>query len=178
MGHFRASMGLREIINAKKSAFLGMAILMLMCAVGYFDFTHRTIPKPSGDKAFYTVDDGRTWFIDSIYKTPPFEHDGKHAVRAMVYSYDNGSRTFCPAVERYNPDMKLALDEAVAQAKHQGKPLSSISLFNLPDTLDAMEVKLTGPGHDWVSRNDRDETAKILGSIKAPDGSAVDFVIP
>jgi hypothetical protein len=178
MDRYRPTTGLREIVDERKSTFLILAILMLLFAGGYLTYTQRSPHRPAGDKAFYTVDDGRTWFLDSIYRTPPFEHDGKIAVRAMVYSYDHGSRLFCPAVERYTPEAKKTLDEAIAEADREEKPLSSISLFNSPATLDELEVKLSGPGREWVSRADKDEAAKVLNSIKSPDGSAVDSVIP
>lgn len=178
MGGYRATTGLREIINEKKSVFLVSGILMVVFAGSYLIYTQRPQPRPQGDKAFYTVDDRQTWFIDSVYKTPPFERDGKIAVRAMVYSYDDGRRQFCPIVEQYTPEMKKSLDDAIAQAYRYEKPLSSISLFNSLETAGGIEVKLSGPGHDWVRRSDLPEAAKIFASIKAPDGSAVDFVIP
>ncbi|HEX4054575.1 MAG TPA: hypothetical protein VHX86_09950 [Tepidisphaeraceae bacterium] len=178
MGSYRPTAGLREIINEKKSAFLIAGILMVVFAGGYLFYTQRPQPRPKGDKAFYTVDDGQTWFIDSIYKTPPFEHDGKTAVRAMVYSFDSGRQQFCPLVEQYTPEMKKSLDDAIAEADRDGRPLSSISLFNSPETADGIEVKPSGPSHAWVRRSDLPEAANIFGSIKAPDGSAVDFVIP
>ena len=178
MGRYRASTGLRESINEKKSISLGVAIVMVAGASAYFAYVHRSQPHPMSDKAFYTIDDGRSWFTDSIYRTPPFEHDGKLAVRAMVYSYDNGRHEFCPLLQRYNSDMKESLEEATAEALRDGKPLSSVSLFSSPAALGGIEVKASGPGHDWVSRSDGDQASKVLNSIKSPDGSAVDFVIP
>jgi hypothetical protein len=178
MGRYRASTGLREIINEKRSISLGVAILMLLLAGIYFAFMQRPQPRSKGDKVFYTVDDGQTWFIDSIYKTPPFDHDGKIAVRAMVCSYDNGRRQFCPFVQQYKPDMKETLDELIAQANRGGKPLSSIGLFGSPELMDGIEIKASGPGHDWVSRSNKEQASKILNGIKSPDGSAVEFVVP
>ena len=178
MARYRATTGLREIINEKKTIAFGAAILMIAGAGLYLAYMQRPQLRPNGDKAFYTVDDGQTWFIDSIYKTPPFDHNGKVAVRAMVYSYDNGHQMFCPAVERYTSDTKTTLDNAIAQAVRDGKPLTSISVFNSPETMDGMEVKLSGSGNEWISRSDKDKAAKVLSSVKAPDGSAVDSVIP
>jgi hypothetical protein len=178
MGRYRASTGLREIINEKRSVSLGVAVVMVGCAVAYFAYVHRPQSHPKGDKAFYTIDDGQSWFTDSIFRTPPFKHEGKLAVRAMVYSYDNGRHEFCPLLQRYTSDMKESLDDAAAQAVREGKPLSSIPLFSSPAALDGIEVKAAGPGHEWVSRGDADEASKVLNSVKSPDGSAVDFVIP
>jgi hypothetical protein len=171
-------MGLRNTLNEKKSLSTGGAILLFVVAGAYLAYTQWPQRLPKGDEAFYTVDDGQTWFTGSIYQAPPFDYDGKTAVRAMVYSYDHGHRTFCPFVERYDSTMKRQLDDAVAEAKRAGKPLSSVSLFNAPGTEAHEEIKLSGSGHQWVSRGKVNDAAKVLGSIKSPDGSDVDLVIP
>src|ERR1700722_15420943 len=135
MGDYRPEPGLRELINKKKSIFVSLAVMLLVAATGYFIYSQRSPVRSTGDKAFYTTDDGQSWFIDSIYRTPPFERDGKIAVRAMVYSYDGGSRRFCPFVEQYTPEMKKSLDDEVAHATQEQKPLSSITLFNSPEAM-------------------------------------------
>jgi hypothetical protein len=171
-------MGLRETLNQKKSVSVGAAVLLFVVAGGYLAYTQWPRSALKGDEAFYTVDDGQTWFVDSIYKTPPFDYEGKTAVRAMVYSYANGKKTFCPFLVRYDDGMKKKLDAEISQANQQGKPLSSISLFNAPGTDLQEEIKLPGPGHRWVSRGNVDQAAKVLGAATAPDGSDSDLVIP
>jgi hypothetical protein len=171
-------MGLRETINQKKSVSVGGAILLFVVAGSFLAYTQWPARVPKGDKAFYTVDDGQTWFRDSVRRVPPFEVDGKTAVRALVFSYANGSKTFCPVLEQYDSDMKKMLDDAVADANREGKPLSSIALFNSPGTGNRMQVKLSGSGHKWVSKSNLPEAAKMFGAVQAPDGSAVDSVIP
>src|ERR1700722_5170551 len=128
MRRFRGTTGLREIINEKRSISIGAGILFLACAAVYFYYTDtkRPQPIPKGDQTLYTVDDGRTWFLDSIYKVPPYDHEGKIAVRALVYSYHDGRQHFCPVVERYGSGMKQTLDVAIVQANKDNKPLSSI----------------------------------------------------
>jgi hypothetical protein len=179
MGRYRATTGLREIINEKRFASLVVAFVMLATAVAYIAYLHRPPElRPTGNKAFYTIDDGNTWFTDSIFKTPPFDHNGKIAVRAMVYSYDNGRKQFCPFVQRYTTQVKKTLDDAIALAIRDGKPLSSIELFKSPMAIDAVEVKASCSDGDWVPGSDKERAGKIISAIKAPDGSAVDFVIP
>ncbi len=82
MRRFRGTTGLREIINEKRAISVGAAVLLLACAAAYLTYLRQPQIIPKGDKALYTVDDGQTWFADSIYsKVPPFDHDGKIAVR-------------------------------------------------------------------------------------------------
>ncbi len=97
---------------------------------------------------------------------------------ALVYSYHEGHQQFCPLLEQYTSVMKTTLDAAIAKANGEGKPMSSIPLFNSPGLAEAMEIRLSGPDHEWVPRSDKDAAAKIFRSVKSPDGSAMDFVIP
>ncbi len=171
-------MGLRETINQKKSISYIGAVFLVVIAGGVLAYTQWPARIPKGDTAYYTDDDGQTWFTDSVYKTPPFDHNGKTAVRALVYTYENGHKTFCPVLERYNSAMKKELDEAISAANHDGKPLSSISIFNAPGTVYQMDVKLAGSGHEWVSRGNMTQSNKVFEAVQAPDGSTVDLAIP
>jgi hypothetical protein len=170
-------MGLRETLNKKKSVSTGAAVFLIVVAGSILAYTQWPERRPKGDKAFFTVDDGKSWFVDSAYKAAPFDHDGQTAVRAMVYSYDNGHKTFCPVLERYNADTKKKLDAAVDAANRDGKPLSSVTLFSAPETMKEVEVKLPGPGHQWIDVK-KLEAAKVLDAVKSPDDSDIDLVIP
>jgi hypothetical protein len=171
-------MGLRETINQKKSVSISGAIFLLMCAGTYLVYTQLPTRPPKINKLYYTVDDGKTWFADSIYKTPPYDYNGQAAVRAMVYSYDHGDKTFCPFLQRYNSRTKKQLDDAVAQATRDGKPLSSVTLFSSPAIGQGVEIKLPGPGHKWFAGNDPVESPKIYSAAQAPDGSDIDTAFP
>jgi hypothetical protein len=180
MRHCGVKMGLRETINQKKSVSVGIAASLFAVAIAFLVYTKWPQRIPKGDKAYYTSDDGQTWFVDSIYKTPPYDQDGKTVVRALVFTYSNGGKSFCPIVERYNASIKKQLDNSIAQATRDGKPLSSIGLFNSPGTAFQMEVKLTGSGHEWVSRGNIPAATKVFSDpqAEAPDGSTVDMAIP
>ncbi len=57
-------------------------------------------------QAYYSVDDGQTFFADDINLVPPFEKDGKMAVRAHVFTCDGGKTPFVAYLERYTPEAK------------------------------------------------------------------------
>jgi len=144
-------MGVREAINNKKSIGIGFSILLLLIAGSILAYTQWPEHRPKGGMAFYTDDDGQTYYVDSAYLVPPCDHDGKTAVRAMVYSYDGGHRQFCAFLERYTTDAKKRIDDAVAEAAREGKPPSSIALFGDPGIArSGLEIKLPGAGHSWV----------------------------
>jgi hypothetical protein len=156
-------MGVRETLNKQKWVGAAFAAVLILAAGGLVTYTEWPQHHFSGKTAFYTDDEGQTWFIDSVYKTTPFDHDGKQAVRAVIYSYEHGGKQFCAYLMRDNPSDKKRLDDAVATAAAAGKPPSSVDLFENQGILNNMQIKQLGPGHPWVP---------ILG----PDGSNVTTV--
>ena len=172
-------MSVREAINNKKSVGVGASILFLAAAAVILIYTQMPEHRIKGDKTFFTDDDGQTWFSDSIFRTPPYDHDGKTAVRAMIYSYDHGNKTYCAYLMRFTKDAKKRLDDAFADAARQDKPPSSVGLFTDRQlSLTGMEVKLPGPGHSWVVRG-TDEGGSTMNegvTVHADDSS--DIAIP
>jgi hypothetical protein len=117
-------MGIRESINRhpKTAVGVGSALVVLTIAVLLFQLHDSSDASgiPSADeRAFFTVDDGKTWFAGDIHTLPPFDHDGKQAVRAYVYECD-GQR-FAGFLERYTEAGKKAKQQ-VTDATKTGRP--------------------------------------------------------
>jgi hypothetical protein len=127
--------------------------------------------------AYLTDDDGKTWYADSAYSVPPIDHNGKTAVFAEVYTYDDGSKQFCAYLEKYSPDSKKRLEASIAEAVRNGRPPGSASLFQDHWFMEsAVMVKSPGASEDkWVSQSD--PAAVDVMSIHSPDGSVVDQVL-
>jgi hypothetical protein len=95
-------MGIRTQINGRP--FLGY-----VCVGALFVFAvtmtlwSRANSHPRivlSDKAYYSADDGKTWFLDSVTKPTPFLlPDGREAVLAHVFSW-NGRDLFIGYLER------------------------------------------------------------------------------
>lgn len=101
-------MGLREKINDNSRVVAGVVVLLVLIS-GYVIFRQLTGSGVTGTtRAYYTIDDGATWFEDDINKAPPFMHDGKEALRAYVYSCSG--KPFVAFVEKYTPEFKRAMD--------------------------------------------------------------------
>ena len=84
----REAMGVRERLNRNpRLAAIVMAVLLLVAGVAvalqFSDGAHAA--GTASDKAFFTIDDGATWFADDAARIAPFQHDGKEAVRAYVF---------------------------------------------------------------------------------------------
>jgi hypothetical protein len=96
---------------------------------------------------WFTTDDGKTLFTDEARKLPPFDHDGKPAYRAYVYSCDGGKTRFVAFLERYTPDALRQLEE---QRKSSMPPELGVidRLMN-----QGREVKRPGDAN-WVNFSD------------------------
>jgi hypothetical protein len=170
-------MGLRQNIQESQRTTSGIAVALI--AVALIVILYRSWPqrKPDLSKALYSDNDGQTWFVDSAIRVPPFDHETKPAVGAQIYSYDDGSKQFCAYLFKYRPEGQKQLQDAIAAAQQQGKPVSDIDLFHDPGFINkAMMVKLPGPGHPWVGWT-APESAAIF-AIHSPDGTAVDQCFP
>jgi hypothetical protein len=166
-------MSIRESIQSKRWLSVLGAVLMIGFAVVVLAYNYLPEHRPTGEKACYSDDDGQSWFVDDTYKIVPFDHNGKQAVRAMVFLYAGGAKNFIVCLIRNTPDGQVALQKAIDQAKSHNQPITSILQFN--DT-SLQEVKLAGAGHPWVRRSSA-EARQVL-TLRSPDGSALDMLIP
>jgi hypothetical protein len=103
-------MGLRESINAKPRLSVTLAASIAIVALAYtvWNVLGSASDGLSGE-VYYTIDDGKTWFADAADKVPPFEIDGKPAVRARVYRCPEG-QAFVGYMEKFSQEGKAALD--------------------------------------------------------------------
>lgn len=152
---------------------MAVFLVTICTAGGVIAFTMRPQRIPIFDKACYSDDDGLTWFVDSAYKVVPFDHDGNQSVRALVFTYAGGSKNFVVCLMRHGEKGRKKLADAIIKAEKESKPASSIDLFS---DMSLQEVKACGPNHPWVRRTD--PKAQTIMTIRSPDGSPVDMLIP
>jgi hypothetical protein len=74
-------------------AAAGLLILLAVLSVA-LSRRHSSDEVTLLSKAYYSTDDGKTWFADDINKTYPFDHAGHAAYRAFIFQNTDGS-TFC-----------------------------------------------------------------------------------
>jgi hypothetical protein len=103
-------MGIREKLSEKPSLAAGAAAIFVLIAAAIAVCSHWPEKKADLNQALYSDDDGQTWFNDSIFRVAPFDHNGKTAVAAQIYSYDDGKKQFCGYLVRFMPDAKAQLD--------------------------------------------------------------------
>jgi hypothetical protein len=117
-------------------------------------------------KLFYTVDDGKTWFEDDATKLPPFDHEGKTAVRVQVYKCGENGQPFAGYLQRIDD----AAHKSAEAARAAGKPQQEIEAI----WQNSVEVKRPGETR-WVSIRDRASEAIMVP--KCPDGKTIPVAV-
>jgi hypothetical protein len=148
-------MGLRDRLNQKGGVIAGVAAAVIVLA-GVFMVHAMTKRSSYPDKlpnSFFSVDDGKTFFVANSVNIPPFDYNGKPAVHAYVYEC-NGKR-FVGFLERYRPE---ARDKIVAQK------------YSSPE-FETYGRELKKPGDaNWTKASDAAAVARIT-NVKCPDGN-------
>ena len=128
-----------------------LAVALLIGAVASFmmfrgrpDHAAAPTPRAGVDLAWYSHDDGQTWFAEKRNRLNYVTRDGKHAYRCWVYTCDGGKTKFAAYLERYAPEAQKQL-EAIVAGKRPADPaiLEQISA-------NGIEVKKPGTG-SWIS---------------------------
>ena len=123
------------------TALVGIAIVI---ATHYFLTRDRPLRN---DVTFFSDDDGKTFYKDSIFKFPPFEHDGAVVNRAVVFTDDG--KTFVGYLERYTPQTRKALQDVYdANPDAHYKVLQAMASMQVFSS--GIEWKYPGSGHQWT----------------------------
>jgi len=155
--------GIRESLNRNPAVATGLTVAVIVIALIFiiWQLKGSSGPKPV-TKAFYTVDDGATWFVDDRNKPTPFLHEGKEAVRVYVYEC-NGNR-FAGFLEKMTPKARERAEAAAREGRN--------AILEDGDYL----VKKPGRG-EWVSSLDIHAAEKIF-HVECPGGGVAKLVNP
>ena len=128
--------------------------------------------KFSQDLAYFSDDNGKTWYTDSIDLIPPYQHNGKEADGAVIYSYAGGSKQFCGYLFRFPEKIKQQIENAAAPGS--GKTPHGIAYGT--EIGGSREVESPGSTGHWAAMGT--PAAGTITKITAPDGSDLDSVLP
>ena len=149
-------MGLRDQLNEHPkitATATATAVLLLISFVVVQVLASRRTYQMKMPQAYYTVDDGKTFFALGSENVPPFDYKGKLAVHAYVF--ECGGKRFVGYVERYTPEAHKLMVE------NKATPATQIY---------GRELKRPGDT-TWVKSGDIKGIAKLT-DIKCPDGSS------
>lgn len=168
-------MGLRQKLN-QNSSIVTLVTILAVIAAGYVLFKQVSGP-PAARLAFYSSDDGQSWFEDDINKAPPFMKDGKEAVIAHLFTCEG--KKFVGYLETFTPEYKALFEKAQAETANaaitekSGPPGGSLkAMVALKGDTGRLYKK---PGakewHMGMSAQGTDMTF-----VKCPDGSMAESV--
>jgi hypothetical protein len=100
-------MEVRRALN--RLLLIAASIVIVLLVFLAFRWSGITRGQPV-NMAFYTTDDGATFFADDLGKVPPFDHDGKPAVEAFVFTCDDGQHHFVQYLRKYSDEVKQQLE--------------------------------------------------------------------
>ncbi len=148
-------MPIRERMQSNTKVRLGAGVGLLLVAAMALAIQYWPQKKPNLELQYFTDDDGQTWFSDDISHVAPFDHNGRTAVIAEIFSYDKGSKKFCAYIEKYAPQAKEKLDQAIADARTNGQSWNEVPLLHDPFFRRAnLLVKLPGTNNPWLAYSD------------------------
>lgn len=153
-------MGFSEWCNEHRGIVGSVLVVFVLAAIGSIVWQvmgqrHKimtTLPD-----AYFSVDDGKSFFVSSGDNYPPFEYQGHTAVRAYVYQC--GNTRFVGYLERYTSQAHREMVDNKATAA---------TLMN------GRELKKPGD-KSWVSSANQRASAAVA-DVHCPDGSSNDPV--
>ena len=163
-------MGLRETLNENPKLVTGVTaglIVVVLIWIIASSFGGSSGPARGGSagtaKAFFSDDDGKTWFADDATKIPPFDHNGKQAVKANVFRC-NG-KEFVNHLERYTADGKKKAADAMTGNRAMRDPTIMATVQQ-----QGLEVKRPGD-KDWTKLSDSQKSQPII-TPQCPGGGS------
>jgi hypothetical protein len=164
-------MGVRESLAKHQRLSLVVSLVFALGAGAYVMrslFAAAPVVEPT---AFYATDDGTEPFLDAPGKLPPFDHAGKPAYMAVVYSCDGGKTRFIGYLQRYTTQAKARIDARLKDPKI-GPAHAKMGISE-----NDIEVKKPGSANPWVNTSDAVAAARVT-SVKCPDGSEAQLEAP
>lgn len=155
-------MGIRESLNQNPAVASGAVIGIVVLAMIFLVYNYAGNKTPGADgaaQAYFSDDDGKSYFPDDARKVTPFDHNGKSAVLCFVFSCDDSKTKFVGYLQRYTPEGKKMRE---SQLKPAG-PKMGVEEMIIP-----IEVKKPGD-KEWVRTTDPRFAA--IASVRCPDGS-------
>jgi hypothetical protein len=167
----------RQTLNEKSKVGIGVGVGLIVVAIGIIAFqlyaNGPTFQKPPRT-AFYTNDDGKTFFKDDYNKVVPFDHNGKQAYRADVFQCPDGKQ-FVAFVYRHTASGRQQMQEYISR---NGMKDDADGSFRQGIENRGAEMKRPGGG-DKAWRPCDDATVESLrNSVKCPSGGSAQLVIP
>ena len=153
----------------------GIAAALFLVAIGIAALQlsgGKTNAVAAAEQAFYTDDNGKTFFTDEINKIVPFNHNGKQAYRADVFKGPDGNK-FVGLIYRHTDSGKREMEQFIASGKDDPDGVEREGIESR-----GMQVKRPSePDKAWVLA-DYGHVATLQSTMKTPAGAPAELVTP
>lgn len=168
-------MNIREWLNNNPRITTAVTAAVIVLAVVVIVWNRSSSgPGPSGVyKVYYSDDDGNTWFEDDWQKVPPFDRNGREAVRAHVFRI-GGGEPFVGYLEKFDARAKKTLDDFYSDPVNKGKFYNERHLLEAHNIL----VKRPGPEHKWVHIEQNRDAVFRIKKVTGPGGETAEEIFP
>jgi hypothetical protein len=172
-------MGVREKLNKTPSIAIAFAAVAFVIALVVL---WRIVPRKGGPesgiggpriptRAFYTNDNGATYFEDDFNKIVPFDKDGKPAYMAWVYKCDDGE-PFVGVIGRHTAMGKELIEEELAKPEQE-----RAKTIYYDKSRNYMEIKkVKADDRSWILNDELGD--KLRKEVECPSGGPAKIVEP
>lgn len=163
-------MGIREALNQRPGLTTGITATVIIAAIVYVIWQAVFGSDSSSDalkSAYYSIDDGKTWFVDDVSKPAPFVKDGGQAVRVHLFSVDGGKTKIPLYLEKFTDKGVLIYNSARADENDVAAMISAQERLQ-------RELLIKRPGESkWYPRPHNDFVTQLKKAQfkDLPDGT-------
>jgi hypothetical protein len=161
-------MSIQEWVNRKPGIAIAIVAAVLIAAIAFSVSRMNARRGPLASRqAFFSDDDGQTYFRDSASKIPPFDHNGKTACAVTVLRCASG-KPFVAYLQQY---------DAATVARIQDWMKQSTSAHPRPGDMPSdpiMQVKRPGES-TWYSISAGPKNYARVTTPTCPDGGSGPF---
>ena len=155
---------------------MGVAAAVLIIGMGLLGYQffggRQTVSAPARSTAFFTSDDGKTFFKDDVNKMVPFDHNGKPAYRADVFQGADGKQ-FVGLIYRHTDSGRKEIEAYFAT-----KPKDPDGNARQIMERGRMQVKTVGSGDKGWMLNDEVTMERLQSSVTDASGKPAKLVVP
>lgn len=145
------------------SAVCVLGLVLLLAAWRLSSGTPLLSTAPKAPQAFYTTDDGKTYFADDASHGFSYVHNGQPAVQAAVYTCDGGKTCFVGYLRRSTPGAPPAANTTDPTKPGYVSPI-------LEQMIHGIQVKKPGEG-EWLPIQSRVAAAIMRVSCPSSNGT-------
>jgi hypothetical protein len=165
----------RQLIQKYQKITTAGTITVILLALVFIVTQIKGMSSP-GERALYayfSADDGATWFADDITKVPPFTKDGKEVVRAYVFRC-GGGKPFIGYLMRFTPEAKKSIDTAMAKGATSGSMPPDLNKMMTEIMPFGGEVKKPSSGKWALATRDPEAYSEVM-KFGCPGGNMKDL---